>query len=146
MNIFDYHDHRSFEQFHTELQSVFEFLRYATDKKALADKLKKHKENYRTLSSQAKVLLTKIADIKEIPNVTKERFKKGDFDMCKAFKDMKEEGKIEGKIEGRAQEIVELGQEFGLSESKILERLEIKLNLSKESASEYLNMYAGQAV
>lgn len=46
--------------------------------------------------------------------------------MCKAFKDMKEEGRIEGEkrgriegekqgqLEGRAREIVELGHEFGL--------------------------------
>lgn len=42
----------------------------------------------------------------------------GDFDVCKAFKDMKEEGRIEGekqgRLEDRAREIVELGHEFEL--------------------------------
>ena len=162
LNIFDYHDYNDFGQFHTELQSVFEFLRYSTNKKALADKLEEHKENYRMLSSQAKVLLARIANIKKIPNVTGEKFRKGDFDVCKAFKDMKEEGRIEGekrgriegekrgRIEGekqgRAREIVELGCEFGLSEKKILEKLQNKLNISEKKARKYFTMFAEQAV
>lgn len=28
--------------------------------------------------------------------------------MCKAFEDMREEGKLEGKIEGRAEELIEM--------------------------------------
>ncbi len=52
--------------------------------------------------------------------------------MCKAFEDMKEEGrmegKIEGKIEGKAEAIVEMGREFRLSQSVILEKLQSKLN------------------
>ncbi len=62
--------------------------------------------------------------------------------MCKAFEDMKEEGRIAGEKQGRAREIVELGHEFGLSESTILGKLQSKLNLSKETAAEYLMIYA----
>ncbi len=35
-----------------------------------------------------------------------------------------EKTRAEGKIEGRAEEIVETGYEFGLSEQQILERLQ----------------------
>lgn len=102
-----------------------------------------------TLSSQAKILLTKLANIKKIPNVTGEKFKKGDFDVYKAFKDMKEEGRIEGekqrRLEGRAREIVELGNEFGLSEKKILKKLQNKLNVSEKKARKYFTMFAEQA-
>ena len=83
LNIFDYHEHEDFGQFHSELQSVFEFLRYSADKKALAKKLEEHKENYEKLSSQAKILLAELTNIKEIPDVSKNAFEKGDFDMCK---------------------------------------------------------------
>lgn len=158
LNIFDYHEYKNFGQFHTELQSVFEFLRCGADKKMLADKLEKHKESYGALSSQAKILLTRLANIKKIPNVTGEKFRKGDFDVCKAFKDMKEEGRIEGekrgriegekqgRLEGRAREIVELGHEFGLPEKKILEKLQNKLNISEKKARKYFTMFAEQAV
>lgn len=37
---------------------------------------------------------------------------------------MREEGRVEGRIEGSAKEIVEMGLEFGLSESEILSRLQ----------------------
>lgn len=142
LNLFDYHGHKGFGQFHTELQSVFEFLRYSTDQKALADKLEAHKEKYQALSSQAKVLLTKLTNIRKIPDVTEEAFKKGEFDLCKAFVDMKEEGRVEGMAQG----IVELGCEFGLSEKMILEKLQNMLNLPQESAAEYLMMFAKQPV
>lgn len=146
LNVFDYHEYENFGQFHSELQSVFEFLRYCNDKKLLGEKLEQEKERYGKLSSQAKVLLTKLTNIKKIPDVTEDEFRKGDFDMCKAFEDMKEEGRIAGEKQGRAREIVELGQEFGLSESTILGKLQSKLNLSKENAVEYLMMYAEGAL
>ena len=150
LNVFDYHEHKDFGQFHSELRSVFEFLRYCDDRELLAEKLEQEKERYGRLSPQAKVLLTKITNIKKIPDITKEDFEKGEFDMCKAFEDMEKKGRIEGRLEGeqkgRAREIVELGREFGLSESKILEKLQGKLNLSRENAAQYFAMFAGEAV
>ena len=150
LNVFDYHEHKDFGQFHSELRSVFEFLRYCDNRELLAKKLEQEKERYGRLSPQAKVLLTKITNIKKIPDITKEDFEKGEFDMCKAFEDMEKKGRIEGRLEGeqkgRAREIVELGREFGLSESKILEKLQGKLNLSRENAAQYFAMFAGEAV
>lgn len=52
----------------------------------------------------------------------------------------------EGKAEGKAEEIVETGYEFGLSENDILERLQRKLNVSLQKAQEYFNMYKKPAV
>ncbi len=66
--------------------------------------------------------------------------------MCKAFEDMKEEGRQEGRIEGRAEEIVETGYEFGLTAEDILIRLQSKLNISLEEAELFLKMYEKQAV
>lgn len=51
------------------------------------------------------------------------------------------EGRTEGKVSGRAQEIVELGHEFGLSEDDITSRLQKKLNISLQKAQEYLAMF-----
>ena len=150
LNVFDYHEYDDFSQFHSELQSFFEFLRYSGDKEKLKEKLRENRENYGSLSAEAKALLVHLTNIKEIPDVGDNELEKGEFDMCKAFEDMKEEGrtegKIEGKIEGRAEEIVEMGYEFGLSENEIMERLQNKLDISVEEAEKYLGMFKRQAV
>lgn len=47
----------------------------------------------------------------------------------------------ETKREGGAIQIIEMGQEFGLSEPQILEYLQKNLNVSEEQAQEYLKEY-----
>jgi hypothetical protein len=42
---------------------------------------------------------------------------------------------------GKAQMIIEMGQDDGLSDTEILERLQKKLNLSAEAAVAYLKQY-----
>lgn len=64
--------------------------------------------------------------------------RKGDADMWSVFE--------ENRTEGRAEEIVETGYEFGLSENDILERLQNKLNVSLQKAQEYLQMFGKQTV
>ena len=49
-------------------------------------------------------------------------------------------------MKGRAIEIVETGFEFGLSENDILERLQRKLNVSLQTAQEYIRMFGKQTV
>ena len=164
LNLFDYHDYDDFDRFRSELQPVFEFLRYAGDKESMKTRMEQHKEKYESLSGQAKVLLTELTNIKEIPGVGEEEFKKGDFSMCKAFEDMREEGfiegekvgriegekigrsegKKEGRKEGRAEEIIDTGREFKLSGEEILQRLQNKLNISLGKAQEYFKMYGKQ--
>ena len=142
LNVFDYHEHDDFSQFHSELQSVFEFLRYFDEKELLKEKMEANREQYEELSSQAKILLTKLTNIKEVPGVEAEKFEKGEFSVCKAFEDMKEEG----KIEGRAEEIVESGYEFRLSEKETLKRLRNKLDVSEKEAQRLFDMFRKLAV
>ena len=146
LNVFDYHDYDSFEQFHSELRSVFEVLRYSTDRKILAEKLAQHKEQYGKLSNQAKMLLMKLIKLKKMPDVKKEEFEKGEFDMGNAFDDWWEEGWMKGMTEGRAKEIVETLQEFGFSETNILERLQKKLAISLEEAQTIFIMFEKHAI
>lgn len=136
LNLFDYHEYDDFKQFHSELQPVFEFLRYAGDKGQLREKLEKHKGSYRNLSSQAKVLLTKLTNIKKIPGVEAEQFEKGEFDMCKAFEDMKEEGREEGREEGMMTAIRNLMKSKGWTAQDAMDAL--MLPLSKQEL--YFNM------
>lgn len=66
--------------------------------------------------------------------------------MCTVFEETWKEGKEEGLEEGKAEEIVETGYEFGLSEEDILTRLQKKLNISLQKAQEYLAMFGKQTV
>ncbi|MCM1251697.1 MAG: Rpn family recombination-promoting nuclease/putative transposase [Clostridium sp.] len=57
-----------------------------------------------------------------------------------------EKGIEKGKIEGRAEEIIEMGYEFNLSEADILKRLQNKLDISLQTAQEYLLRFGSQRV
>ena len=48
--------------------------------------------------------------------------------------------------EGRAEEIIEMGQEFGLDDADILKRLQEKIGLTIEAAVAYLEQYGKQPV
>lgn len=71
---------------------------------------------------------------------------KGSVDMCTVFEETRFEGRLEGrlegKLEGRAEEIIEIGHEFGLSEEEILIRLQKKLDVSLQKAQEYFKMFS----
>ena len=43
-----------------------------------------------------------------------------------------------GRAEGKAEEIIEMGQEFGLDDAAILKRLQERIGLSLETAAAYL--------
>lgn len=52
----------------------------------------------------------------------------------------------EGRAEGKAEEIIEMGQEFGLDDAAILTKLQEKIGLSIEKAVDYLEKYRKQLV
>ena len=74
--------------------------------------------------------------------------------MCTLFEEIARENEIKGREEGRevgreerrAVEIIETGYEFGLSEDNILERLQKKLDVSLQTAREYLGKFGKQTV
>lgn len=67
---------------------------------------------------------------------------KGDVNMFTVF----EETRIEGREEGRAEEIIETGHEFGLSDDDILGRLQKKLEISPEMAQRYFREFGKRTV
>ena len=73
-------------------------------------------------------------------------FQKGDGQMCTLFDTIAKEHESKGKAEGKAEEIIETGYEFGMSENDILERLQTKLDVSLQKAQEYFNMFTKQTV
>ena len=120
------------------------------------EKMEEHRDRYEDLSREAKILLSKLTNIKKIPGVEKEEFERGEFDMCKAFEDMKEEAKIEGRaegtIEGRAEGKAEerengirsalnIIKEFSGSREQGISALIKEYSLSRENAMEKVALY-----
>ena len=66
--------------------------------------------------------------------------------MYTVFEETRIEGRAEGRVEGRAEEIIKTGYEFDLSDDDILGRLQKKLNISLETAQQYLRKFGRQAI
>lgn len=104
LNLYDCHEHDTFDEYHTGLRQLFEVVRYGKDKTKLQEVMEANREAYSHLDNDTKELLEVVAKvkIKEEQGMEKEEKK---YDLCKAFVDMKlegiEEGKAEGKIEGK---------------------------------------------
>lgn len=79
-------------------------------------------------------------------NIDYHAFEKGDGCMCTLFEEIAKESESKGKAEGKAQEIIDSGFEFGLSENDILNRLQRKLNIPLQKAQEYFNMFKKQTM
>lgn len=60
---------------------------------------------------------------------------------------MRDQENIEiGREEGKAEGIITTGLDFGLSEDELLSRLQDKLNITFETAQEYLEKFGNQTV
>lgn len=63
------------------------------------------------------------------------------MNLMEIEKHIKEKAKEEGRVEGRAEEIIDSGRDFNLSEEDILERLQKKLNINSAIAKKHLASY-----
>lgn len=98
LNLYDCHEHDTFDEYHTGLRQLFEVVRYSQDKEKLKEIVEKNREAYSRIDSETRDLLEVVAKvrIKEEYEVMENEEKK--YDMCKAFVDMKLEGVMEGQI------------------------------------------------
>ncbi len=99
LNLYDCHEHDTFDEFHTGLRQLFEVVRYGKDKAKLKEVMETDKETYSNLDSDTRELLEVVAKVKikeEKQDMEKEEKK---YDLCKAFVDMKLEGIEEGRKE-----------------------------------------------
>ncbi len=111
LNLYDCHEHDTFDEYHTGLRQLFEVVRYGRDKEKLQQIMEQNKEAYSRLDQDTRELLEVVAKIriKEEEEVMENGEKK--YDMCKAFVDMKlegiEEGRKAGREEGRRYHLVQ---------------------------------------
>lgn len=55
-------------------------------------------------------------------------------------------GEARGKVRGKAEGIIDTCYDLGLSDEDILKRLQMKLDISKQTAQEYLQMFGKSTV
>ena len=118
------------EKFHTEFRMVMKFIKYSSDKDTLM-KMLDSDEGFKTVSRDTANLINVVTNAGIEINGNKEV-----IDMCKAIKDIKEEGREIGREEGR-----EIGREEGREEG----RKETEL-LSIRNLMDTLKLTAQQAM
>ena len=68
-----------------------------------------------------------------------------EIEMCKAIDDLilesESRGRMEGEKKGEAKGMIEICLEMNFSKEDILRKLQDKLNISMQQASEYLEIY-----
>lgn len=108
LNLYDCHEHDSFETYHTELRQVFEILRYGKDKEAMQRMMEADREAYSRLDTETREFIEVVAKVKlpEEDKIMENGTEK--YNMLGAFEEMRREGIEIGMEQGRQEGIVAL--------------------------------------
>lgn len=141
LNIFDYHDYSNFENFSTELKTVFGFLRYAKDKEKLRKLVAQQPENYYNVTDETYQIIAELTRSEELLK-NKDRYgnPEGGRNMCKALEDIKQEGREEGREEG-VQALIKTCQELKVSYEVTMSKVQDNFQMDDETAKEYMDKY-----
>lgn len=137
LNLYDCHEHDTFEEYRTGLRQIFEAVRYAKEKEKLKKIMEKNREAYSKIDSDTKDMLEVVANIKipeeyRVVEEGKER-----YNMCKAFEDMRLEGFEEG-IEKGIRALIQICTELGISNDIIIEKCAKEFEMTKEAVGRYM--------
>ena len=98
LNLYDCHEHNTFDEYHTGLRQLFETIRYGRDKEQLQRIMEENRETYSNLDSDTREMIEVMANVK-FPKKHKSMERKERYSMLKAFEDMRLEGKMEHLIQ-----------------------------------------------
>ena len=99
LNLYDCHEHDSFDEYKTGLRQLFEVVRFGKDEAMLTKLLEENRDIYSRIDSETRELIETVGKVhlgKEY-NVMENGEKK--YDMCKAFVDKQLRGKWEYLIQ-----------------------------------------------
>lgn len=99
LNLYDCHEHDTFNEFHTGLRQLFEVVRYGNDKERLKQVIEANREYYSRLDNDTREILEVVGRVKIKEEDKVMRNEEKTYDLCKAFVDMKLEGVEEGRKE-----------------------------------------------
>lgn len=103
LNLYDCHEHDSFDEYKTGLRQLFEVVRYGKEKEKLKELLEANKEIYSRIDNDTRQLFEVVGKVQIGKEYETMEDGERRYDMCKAFMDMKLEGKAEGKVEGKVE-------------------------------------------
>ena len=135
--------HDNADCFQTEVRQCFQFLQYESDREALRQLLEGDKA-YQRLSRDTFEMLSILSGERNLI-MNKGQYDpdgKGGYNMCKAFDDMRLEGKREGIKIGENRGIKKMAwsmRSLGVSIDIILQAIMDSYHLSKAEAERYLN-------
>ena len=108
LNLYDCHEHDTFDEYHTGLRQLFEAVRYGSDKEQLKRVMEENKEIYNNIDRDTKELLEVVAKVMIPEGYKVMRNGEERFEVCKAFADYRLEGKLEGKLEEKQEHFIML--------------------------------------
>ena len=88
------------EYFQTDLREVFGVIKYAEDKNMMKAHVKKHQDRYsRLMKETIEVIFIMLGEKEKMSEIIEQAQidNKEEYDMCKAFEDMRSEGRMEGE-------------------------------------------------
>ena len=117
-------------KFSTSLKEVMGYIKYSKDKEKLMEFLRK--DTHKTIEMNAARVIKTITNT---PIEVSEEME--EIEMCKAIEDLI----LEGEAKGEAKGMIEICLEMNFSKEDILKKLQDKLNISMQQASEYFEIY-----
>lgn len=126
------------DKFSTSLKEVMGYIKYSKDKEKLLEFLRT--DTRKTIEMNAARVIKMITNT---PIEVSEEME--EIEMCKAIDDLilesESRGRMEGEKKGEAKGMIEICLEMNFSKEDILRKLQDKLNISMQQASEYLEIY-----
>ena len=121
-------------KFSTSLKEVMGYIKYSKDKEKLMKFLRK--DTRKTIEMNAARVIKTITNT---PIEVSEEME--EIEMCKAIEDLILESEEKGEKKGEEKGMIEICLEMNLSKEDILRKLQDKLNISMQQASEYFEIY-----
>ena len=140
LNLYDCHEHDTFEEYKTGLRQVFEIVRYAKDREKLQEIMEENREVYSRIDSETRDMLEVVANVK-IPEECRVR-EAGEerYNMCNAFEKTRQEGYDEG-IERGIRALIQTCKELGISDDVIIKKCAEKYEITEENARKYVEVH-----
>lgn len=99
LNLYDCHEHDTFDEYHTGLRQLFEVVRYGKDKEQIKRIMEENEEIYNNIDRDTRALLEAVAKVRIPEEYKVMRNGEERFEVCKAMADYRLEGKLEGMQE-----------------------------------------------
>lgn len=145
INLVDIGQLKDSSQFKTDLQVIFQMLKYRKNKQAMREYIRENEQYFRNVDIDTyNVLRVLLHSQNQLKDIRKIRKNEEAIDMCEALQGIYDEGVEEGIKEGIKQGIlalIETYSELGQSKENALKKIMEKFDLDEKTAKEYIEEY-----